>query len=131
LKILVGVGVLILRNQHVLLGKRKGSHGSSTWGLPGGHLEPGESVEDCAIRETLEETGLSIACSARAGFASDVFENEQKHYITLFVEAKDQGGDAKIMEPEKCETWQWFALNQLPEPLFAPLRSFLDQGYRA
>ncbi len=42
----VGVGVLILRDGKVLLGRRKGSHGAGCWSAPGGHLEFGEAVED-------------------------------------------------------------------------------------
>lgn len=57
----VGVGVLILRDGKVLLGRRKGSHGAGCWSAPGGHLEFGEAVEDCALREALEETGLALS----------------------------------------------------------------------
>jgi len=56
----VGVGVIIMRGDKVLLGKRKGSHGSDSWSFPGGHLEMYESFFDCAERETMEETGLKI-----------------------------------------------------------------------
>lgn len=56
----LGVGVLVIENGRVLLGKRKGSHGAGTWSAPGGHLEYGESIENCAEREVLEETGLRI-----------------------------------------------------------------------
>ena len=57
----VGVGVLVRDGAgDVLLGLRRGSHGAATWGLPGGHLEPGETIAACAARETLEETGLAI-----------------------------------------------------------------------
>ena len=53
---LVGLGVLIF-NEHnqILLGKRIASHGHSSWGPPGGHLEFGESFEECAAREIEEE----------------------------------------------------------------------------
>jgi 8-oxo-dGTP diphosphatase len=56
----VGIGVIILKNGRVLLGKRKSSHGTGTWHFPGGHLEFGESLEDCSRREVLEETGMKI-----------------------------------------------------------------------
>lgn len=127
--ILVGVGVLIFRDSKVLLGKRKGSHGSACWGLPGGHLEFGESVVDCAKRETREETGLIIEKMSHAGFSSDVFEDIEKHYVTLFVEADDPGGLPMVLEPEKCEYWQWFAWDDLPEPLFAPFSTLVNAGY--
>ena len=56
----VGVGVFVVQQGKVLLGLRRGSHGSGTWGSPGGHLEHGEAILDCARREVLEETGLEV-----------------------------------------------------------------------
>ena len=52
----VGVGVLITKDDLVLLMKRQNSHGDGTWAPPGGHLEYGETPEECAMRETQEET---------------------------------------------------------------------------
>ena len=128
MNVLVGVGVIIRRDGKVLLGKRKGSHGESTWGLPGGHLEAGETIESCAIRETEEETGLQIEHTTHIGFTNDIFEVEQKHYVTLFVEARDPGGTPQIMEPAKCESWDWFSKADLPRELFLPFRSLVLQG---
>jgi 8-oxo-dGTP diphosphatase len=56
----VGVGVMVLKNGKVLIGKRKGAHGAGEWAWPGGHLEYMESFEDCARREVMEETGIEI-----------------------------------------------------------------------
>jgi 8-oxo-dGTP diphosphatase len=70
----VGVGVLIVENGRVLLGKRKGSDGAGTWSAPGGHLEFGETVEACARREVLEETGLQLQDLRLGPFTSNVFE---------------------------------------------------------
>jgi len=131
-KIIVGVGVIITKEEKVLLGKRKGSHGSGTWGLPGGHLEYGETVEECACREALEETGLHIYKTKQETFTTDFFHEENKeakHYITLFVSAQKWDGTPKVMEPNKCATWDWFEWDNLPSPLFIPVRNLLSNGF--
>jgi 8-oxo-dGTP diphosphatase len=47
--------------------------------------------------------------------------------VTLFVSAEYDSGELTVMEPDKCEQWQWFRWNSLPEPLFLPIRNFLKQ----
>jgi 8-oxo-dGTP diphosphatase len=125
----VGVGVIVLRDGQVLLGKRKGSHGAGTWALPGGHLEFGESVEACAARETKEETGLQIQVMGYGPYTNDVMPNENKHYVTVFVLARGEQGTPEVREPEKCEGWSWFRWSELPSNLFLPLRNLISQGY--
>lgn len=124
----VGVAVVIIRDGKILLGERIGSHGANTWATPGGHLEMGEEIAACAIRETLEETGLKVSDVSQLGFSNDVFNPLNKHYVTLYVVANDVEGEPKIMEPNKCLGWQWFALDELPKPLFLSLENFLKQG---
>jgi 8-oxo-dGTP diphosphatase len=126
--VLVGVGVIILRDGKVLLGERAGAHGAGTWALPGGHLEFGETVADCARREVLEETGLALHDIASAPYTSDVFAVEGRHYVTLFVTAQATG-EPMVLEPAKCLGWQWFHWEQLPKPLFAPLQTLRDSGF--
>jgi len=126
----VGVGTIILNDGKVLLGLRKGSHGKNTWCFPGGHLEVGESFSDCAIRETQEETGLEIEPVEEIPLATnDIFEKENKHYVTVLVRAKYTGGEPKIMEPEKCDEWKWFDWNNLPDNLFVPIQNLIKQNY--
>ena len=123
----VGVAVVIIRDGKILLGERIGSHGANTWATPGGHLEMGEEIEACAIRETLEETGLEVSEVSPLGFSNDVFNSLNKHYLTLYVVAQGVEGEPEIMEPNKCLAWQWFGLDELPEPLFLSLENFLKQ----
>lgn len=125
----IGVGVIVVRNHKVLLGKRKGAHGEGSWCFPGGHLEFKETIEDCARQETLEETGLTIEDIKMGTFTNDIFDKENKHYVTLYAISKSNIGEARVMEPDKCEEWKWFEWNNLPKPLFIPIQNLLKQNY--
>lgn len=63
-----------------------------TWGLPGGHLDFGESFETCAVRETLEETGLKIQDVRFLTATNSILKAENKHYITIFMGAVCEDG---------------------------------------
>lgn len=123
----IGVGVLIIHQNKVLLSQRKNSHGAGSWCLPGGHLEFGESIEQCAIRETHEEAGIIINDIKHLCFINCIFKNENKHYVTLFVRAEYQSGTPLQKEPEKTSVWQWFDLHNLPTPLFLPIQLLIEQ----
>jgi 8-oxo-dGTP diphosphatase len=125
----VGVGVIVLREGLVLLGQRIGVHGAGTWALPGGHLEFGESVEHCAIREVREETGLELQAVSPGPYTSDVFAAEGTHYVTLFVVAHSGSGAPRVLERMKCARWQWFRWSELPAPLFQLLVTLLRTGF--
>ena len=125
----IGVGVIVRNNGKVLLGKRKGSHGDGSWSFPGGHLEFNENIEDCAVREKLEETGINIKNLKKSFFTNDIFPKEEKHYVTLYIVSDYDSGEIKIMEPEKCEKWEWFEWNNLPEPLFIPVGNLLKENF--
>ena len=127
----IGVGVLVWRDQQLLLGKRlsKGLH--TCWQLPGGHLEVGETVTECAQREVQEETSLQVHKLRHLGFTNQPFSaingETQQSYITLFVSCEYAIGKAQTCEPDKCECWQWFDYRQLPSPLFEPITLFMEQ----
>ena len=125
----VGVAVIVKKNNEVLLGKRKNSHGDGTWGFPGGHLEFGESIEECAQREVFEETGLTLTHFTKGPFTNDIFTKENKHFLTVFTLTDLEHGEPEIMEPEKCERWEWFSWSNLPEPLFIPIQNLLKEGF--
>jgi 8-oxo-dGTP diphosphatase len=125
----IGIGVLVKKEGKVLLGKRKNAHGEGSWCFPGGHLEWNENIEDCAKREVLEETGLSIKNIRFGPYTNDIFKKENKHYVTLFVIADYDSGELRLMEPEKCESWDWFDWEGLPQPLFLPEENLIKRNY--
>lgn len=124
----IGVGVCIVKDGKVLLGKRLNAHGQGTWAFPGGHLEFGETVSACAHREVAEETGLQIANIRRGPYVEDFFLAENKHYITLIMIADWLAGEPAVLEPHKCEQWQWFDWDELPNPLFRTFASLAESN---
>ncbi|MCK8129014.1 ADP-ribose pyrophosphatase [Pseudoalteromonas sp. S1610] len=124
----VGVAVIVMHDNKILLGERIGAHGANTWATPGGHLEFGETVEQCAVREVVEETGLNVTNIRKLDFTNDIFSAENKHYITLYVQADYEGGEVINKEPHKCLQWRWCDINDLPAPLFISLKNYLAQN---
>lgn len=113
----VGIGVMILKEGKVLLGKRKGSHGEGQYAFPGGHLEYMESFAECARRETLEECGIEIE-NIRFLLLENVRLYAPKHYVHITLVADWKSGAPKVLEPDKCESWDWYAMDATPDPLF-------------
>jgi hypothetical protein len=48
-----------------------------------------------------------------------------KHYVDIGLIADWKSGEPKVMEPEKCEGWDWYPLDRLPEPLFATVHNYI------
>jgi len=128
----IGVGVLIWRDKKLLLGKRllngQQKDQAFCWQFPGGHLETNESTIACAQREVREETGLEIMAMRHIGMTDKPFSVAGRQYITLMVSSEYKSGEAKVLEPDKCASWQWFDYRQLPTPLFEPINLFLAQN---
>ncbi len=125
----VGVGVIVRKGEQILLMKRQNAHGDGTWSMPGGHLEYGESPQACALRETQEETGVIIADITFCALTNDVFEKEEKHYITIWMEGRYVTGEARVNSPRETSAVEWFPWNALPTPRFLPFENLLTQGY--
>ncbi|MDQ7016529.1 MAG: NUDIX domain-containing protein [Gammaproteobacteria bacterium] len=125
----VAVAVIIKKAGRVLLGGRINKTEEDYWQFPGGHLEFGESVEVCARREVLEESGLQIENLRIGPYCNDVFLSANKQYITLFVIADWKSGQPEALERGKCRRWDWFMWSDLPQPLFQPTVTLLQQGF--
>ena len=97
------------------------------WGLPGGHVEPGESVAQATAREVLEETGCEIEVGRLIGVYSDPERQtvessggERSQFINLCFEAEVIGEIGSPTTPDETLNTGFFAQDALPEP-FVPI----------
>ncbi|HAE59787.1 MAG TPA: DNA mismatch repair protein MutT [Anaerolineae bacterium] len=123
----VGVAAIIIRNNQVLLIRRKNVHGAGCWSTPGGHLDFGETPEQCAIRETQEEVGIEIKDVRFVAATNDFFEANEKHYISLWMAGSYISGEPKIAADYEVAELGWFSWDSLPSPLFIPFENLVNQ----
>lgn len=126
--ILIGATVLILNEQKELLMLLRSDNGC--WGVPGGAMEPGERLEDTAIRETFEETGLQIDDLT----LFDVFSGPELYYqypngdevynvSVVYIEYKAAG--ELIIDLAEHTKWEFFPLDNLPVDISPPIKEIL------
>ena len=126
----VGVALITVKGNQVLLHKRIGPHAGGKWAFSGGHLEKWETIEECCFRELKEEAGTDIQVDNIRFLTvlNTMYPEEDRHYLTVFMVADYVSGEAVVMEPDKCECWQWFDWNNLPENLMLGIQMMKDQG---
>ena len=125
----VGVGIYIINdNNEVLLSLRISAHATGFWCAPGGHMEYGETFLEAGARETKEEVDIDVSEVEVIGVISNVYPEENKHYVTVHMRSKKYSGEAKIMEPDKFSDMKWFSLTALPENIFPATKSFLSEN---
>ncbi len=131
---IVGVAVIAENDDgKILLMKRKGKHGDGQWALPGGKLEFGEGVIECAVRETMEETGLHLINPVFIAHTEDIFQKEGLHFITMFVLGSVEGEPTNL-EPEKCSDMKWEYVEDIDveddKSVFLSLRNYIKMHMR-
>lgn len=128
----IGVGVIIMREDGNILLEQRADCGM--WGLPGGRIEPGETVESAAHREVFEETGLEVVLGKLIGIYSDPCQRiveyldngDIVHLVDVVVEAKVSGGYLK--RSSESLDLQYFSPESLPmvvPPAEKPLQDML------
>lgn len=126
IRVRVGVGVVIWgAGDAILLEKRRDC---GWWGLPGGRVEPGESLSDAAIREVAEETGLTVEITHLIG----VYSNPRGRTVTYpdngdVVQLIDVIVGARVLSgrltcSNESEEIRYFQTSELPAQLVPPAR---------
>ncbi len=112
----VGVGAIIIEDDHVLLVKRAHPPIQGQWSIPGGVLEVGEMVREAAIREAGEETGLIVEPGVLLGVYDRILRDPnrrvQYHYVLIDFLCRRIGGE--LLAASDAAEARWFMREDLP-----------------
>lgn len=122
----VGVGVIVWNEKTQLLLEKRRDCG--WWGLPGGRIEPGESVCSAAVREVYEETGLIVEVQELLGVYSEPVgrivtfpdNGDMVHLVDIIVQAHINSGG--LRPSEESEDVRFFGIDELPSEIVPPAR---------
>ncbi len=132
-RVKAGVGVVVIDDRGRILLERRSDNGM--WGLPGGAIEPGESVSDTALREVKEETGLNIRITGLLGVYSEPAgrivtypdKGDVAHLVDIALTAEIASG--KLTLSSESLDLQFFSPHALPAeivpPALKPLEDFI------
>lgn len=111
----VGVGVIVFRNQQVLLIKRNKEPNKGQWSIPGGKQIIGETVADAAKRELLEETGVKVDQLLLVDVVDTIIpdvEGKIKYHYTL-VDYMGQWLSGEPYPGDDAQEVRWVCLNEI------------------
>ncbi|MGW5426851.1 NUDIX hydrolase [Streptomyces sp. NPDC004059] len=117
---------IIVKDGRVLMVRRRISEGELMWQFPAGAIERGERAEDAAVRETLEETGLTVKAIRLLGERVHPKTGRAMSYTACEV----VDGEARVADAEELDAVAWVAhgdiADHVPYGLFGPVQEYLD-----
>jgi 8-oxo-dGTP diphosphatase len=112
----VVVHTLLLRGEKLLLLRRAATGYLDGWyALPGGHLQRGEAIVDCAIRELREETGVAVESAQLRPAAVLPYRSADQQGIDFIMTCSRFDGEPYLAEPDKFDDLGWWSVAALPE----------------
>jgi 8-oxo-dGTP diphosphatase len=122
LKLKVAVYILLVKEDKILLTRRANTGWQDgSYGIPAGHLEADETVEEALFREVKEEVGIDL---------KDVEFVHVMHrknvYVDFYFLAKDWTGEPENKEQDKCDDVRWFSIEELPGNMIPSVRFAID-----
>lgn len=110
----------------LLMGLRKDEYDKGCWAVPGGHLDVGETLTECALRELEEETGIQGKAAFQFGYVEQPVTLSDKHYIHFGYVVRDiNTEEALVGEPEDIERFEWFPIEKMPHNLAPTQREMI------
>ncbi len=127
-----GVGIMLLIENKVLLGKRhddpeKASselHGEGTWTFPGGKADFGLTLVENVNKELMEETGIKVNSLKLLSITDEIVPDA--HFTTIGFLCTDFEGEARVLEPDEITQWKWFDLSELPLNIYPASKKMID-----
>lgn len=119
---------IIVDDGKVLMVRRRISEGELMWQFPAGAIEAGEVAQDAAVRETAEETGLTVKAQRLLG--------ERVHPKTgrlmSYTACEPVSGDAHVADDDELDAVAWVSHGEIaayvPYGLFGPVQEYLDEA---
>lgn len=111
----VTADTVICEEGEIVLIRRKREPFRHRWAIPGGHLEDGEQVDEAAVREVKEETGLDVELDGILGIYDEPGRDPRGHVISVVYTATPNSG--ALQPSTDAEEAAWFDLEEIPEEL--------------
>lgn len=122
---------IITQDGKVLMVRRAVKEGKLSWQFPAGGIEAGEVAEEAAVRETLEETGLTVKALRLLG--ERVHPNTGR--LMSYTACEVVSGEARVADDEELDAIAWVALGEIPEyvpyGLYEPVQIYLNEALSA
>jgi 8-oxo-dGTP diphosphatase len=118
---------IITSNERVLMVRRRVKEGALSWQFPAGGVEAGETAEQAAVRETLEETGLAVKAVRYLGDRV----HPKSGTVMAYTACEPVAGEARVADDEELDAVAWVAHSEIsdyvPYGLYGPVQEYLDE----
>jgi 8-oxo-dGTP diphosphatase len=122
---------VVVSEGKLLMIRRREREGDLLWALPGGAIEAGETPEEAAVRETVEETGLVVTAMKVLGERV----HPKTHRTMSYTACEVLQGEAKVADADELDAVAWVTLDEIPQyvpyGLFEPVQEYLDEALGA